>query len=317
MLNISVCIRVTLVVLFLSHCIFVYAEDNNRYPRYTASAYTVERGSYPWIAKVNHQDYTCTGILATDRHVITAAHCLRDRVPVSSLVVQFNNASENFEVRGKRFVNHPVYRHEREGDAYSEQHDIAIIELDQPVNLSVPDINLDDFDCDDVFNITMPMAAGYRSRSTLKITPPLNWENGLGCNATDPGAEATYYTLTYEGIGQPGDSGGPLFNIVDDRLTIYGIARGVRGKAPQPPGTDIYFTKLSLNSDFLVQYLGDDLMGISGSDTGWNTVPTRPPSITSQPSPVTKEATSSARKGASLSVIPLMYWLTTFKFLRT
>ena len=42
-----------------------------------ASPYIEEPlGTFPWIVKVNSDAWQCSGFLASNKHVITAAHCL-------------------------------------------------------------------------------------------------------------------------------------------------------------------------------------------------------------------------------------------------
>ncbi|KAF2903321.1 hypothetical protein ILUMI_02866 [Ignelater luminosus] len=104
---------------------------------------TIEEGEFPWMASLMYQlrnidyKYICRGTLVSNRHVVTAAHCVHSRnVNISSIEdlivvlgqVNLRNWPLKTVVRGvERYIEHPDYREETcDGD-------IAIFELKEPV----------------------------------------------------------------------------------------------------------------------------------------------------------------------------------------
>ncbi|KAF9796699.1 hypothetical protein SFRURICE_008109 [Spodoptera frugiperda] len=107
-------------------------------------------GDFPWIARLGYLeddeiDYMCGGALVTDRHVVTAAHCVQksDYGLVLTTVrlgehdtrtdpdCELKVCAPAVQDRGiKRIISHPQF------NKPAFHNDVAIIELDKPVTLN-------------------------------------------------------------------------------------------------------------------------------------------------------------------------------------
>ncbi|XP_035449113.2 phenoloxidase-activating factor 1 isoform X2 [Spodoptera frugiperda] len=107
-------------------------------------------GDFPWIARLGYIeddeiDYMCGGALVTDRHVVTAAHCVQksDYGLVLTTVrlgehdtrtdpdCELKVCAPAVQDRGiKRIISHPQF------NKPAFHNDVAIIELDKPVTLN-------------------------------------------------------------------------------------------------------------------------------------------------------------------------------------
>ncbi|XP_031770069.2 CLIP domain-containing serine protease HP8-like isoform X2 [Galleria mellonella] len=107
-------------------------------------------GQFPWIARLGYTheddlDWLCGGVLVSDQHVITAAHCLLsadDGYELSSVRLGEHNTETNPDCqinvcappvqdrKVKSIKNHPLF------NKPAFHNDIAIIELESPVELN-------------------------------------------------------------------------------------------------------------------------------------------------------------------------------------
>jgi len=125
-------------------------------------------GSWPWIAAigynidVNKTEYLCGGTLITKRHVVTAAHCIRDdldHVLLGELILE--DDSDGAKPQKLTVVNvtrHPKY------DSRAYHNDIAILELEKdfkPSDKISPICLTDDPDIVKKFEDTAVKIAGW------------------------------------------------------------------------------------------------------------------------------------------------------------
>ena len=98
--------------------------------------YTAVTSSWPWIVALvtNNGNSLCSGFLISDRHVVTAAHCLNASLPPTSIQVyggiQSLSTRDNGQLRGvASFIIHPSY-----SISPTIINDIAVMTLTVPFN---------------------------------------------------------------------------------------------------------------------------------------------------------------------------------------
>ena len=209
----------------------------NRPERYTPPFNREMLGAYPWIAQISPSK--CTAFLISNQHVLTSAHCLSRKPSYENLTVHFLNALTPFAVKSRRFISNPkanLYR--------VDQYDIAILELENSLELSTPELDLEQYTCTELFQIINSVAAGYQSEDFLRSVE-LTWQ--LPC----PTSTDYIYTLKYSGNGQGGDSGSPLFYHSANLPYVIGLHEGSEVFDGEPN----YYVSLSNNSDFINKYI--------------------------------------------------------------
>ena len=188
----------------------VFSETNSRSKRFSEPSTNVQIETFPWITRLFHaKGPRCSSIFVSDRHLLTAAHCLIPESKTENLEAAFLNAAEPFKIRAVRYIILPDYY----GDSSYLRFitDLAIIELESPI-LSITPPNI-------VFSVTCfkhsptipnPVSAGYAD-GELKLAE-LKWVSRCDRN----------YQLTYSGSSQDGDSGAPLFYVADNEAYVLG-----------------------------------------------------------------------------------------------
>ncbi|KAM7355457.1 venom protease-like [Cochliomyia hominivorax] len=137
----------------------------------------IKKGSWPWVALLGYDDklspFKCGGTLITARHVITAAHCLTDKlnfVRLGDHDLTTDNEISHIDIKIERMEKHPDYN-ETNGRS-----DIAILYLEHNVQLT-----------ESINPICMPTTSELRQKSYLHYTPFIaGWgktmEGGISAN---------------------------------------------------------------------------------------------------------------------------------------
>ena len=162
------------------------------------------------VALYTEQGGRCTGVYVGGRVVLTAAHCLADRPPLSAITIKFGTNVRSPEVvtGAERYGIHPLYCPSRECDG--DNFDVAFIQLakEHPF-VALPQVVNDQAVWDETMTPGRTITAvgfGYDDEDTLGIKRRVE--------ATITGLSPLGLEFSAGGDGVDtcqGDSGGPVF----------------------------------------------------------------------------------------------------------
>jgi len=189
--------------------------------------------SWPWMVSLQLRDHFCGGALIDTRHVLTAAHCLTSVVDHQIRVITGLHERTNLNTgRTQNIAVSRVFMHEQY-NSITQNHDIAILRLAQPVQLNnyVSLICLPGPDPPESAAVTV---AGWGTM--LKNTPlatKLQQVTVKVANIQASAAYPAYFNVQQQiGAGIPnvggkdscqGDSGGPLMYNSNGQWYISGV----------------------------------------------------------------------------------------------
>ncbi|XP_042880141.1 serine protease filzig-like [Penaeus japonicus] len=197
---------------------------------------------FPWqVALVYRNKFFCGGSLISDRHILTAAHCVFgsfsagiDRLRVSLGDHDLSTKNESNHIVGK--VKHIHWN--LHYNPHSTIHDIALMELEEPVTFryGISAVKLPS-DLDDLYEGENATVSGWGRYSVrLKATSPVlksftgplmniskcveAWNKFPGISARSPNHVCLDVTM---GTPCHGDSGGPLVMCSGTQCTQIGV----------------------------------------------------------------------------------------------
>lgn len=242
-------------------------------------------GSWPWIAALGYQDvnrdgdlrndplsWWCGGALITDRHVVTAAHCVKNNRVNSKLVaVRLGELDMNPDVAdGATPVDIPIERtfvHSKYS-TFDNTNDIALLKLQYPVTFSkfIQPICL--LSASELNNInlakTMPYVAGWGSTKSHQNDERKAPAVTSLMEVQVPIVNSTECRENYKNYR----------NVIDDRVICAGYAKGGKDSCRGDSGGPLMWPKKE-------QYF---LMGVVSYGTKVCGQPNSPGVYTSVPS---------------------------------
>lgn len=117
---------------------------DGQHPFRVVNGWPADQGEWPWIAALlNNGRQFCGGSLITDRHILTAAHCVAHmskndvanlKVRLGDHLIKTSGETEVFESAAARVVRHKEFTQQ------TLHKDVAIISLKTPVPADLPNV---------------------------------------------------------------------------------------------------------------------------------------------------------------------------------
>ncbi|XP_068230472.1 transmembrane protease serine 9-like [Palaemon carinicauda] len=220
-----------------------------------------EAGEYPWQAAITPRKVRtpiCGASLLNNKYVITAAHCV-DAVPDFSVLFaehDYLSVSKVLIRAPARVSVHPDY------DASTQINDLAIIELDSPINLDAADIAAKPICLPDPatdFTGMTAIATGWGATSETGLPSSTLQEVEITVASDSDCSSGPSILCAGESEGGKdtcvGDDGGPLIVEVDGRYVLAGVTNIKRRCAR--PGSLGKYTRVQSSLDWITAEISD------------------------------------------------------------
>jgi len=235
-------------------------------------------GAWPWITLLGFRDpnngkveYLCGGALITDQHVITAAHCVKDKDDLYSVRVGEHDVNSEKDGASPQEIRIAAKMPHEKFDSVSFQNDIAILKLSQKVKLT-PEVQpiclpKEKSISNRNFDKTKPFVAGWGATSfngpssgTLKevqipVVTKQSCTEAYKKFRTVVVDESVICAGTARGgiDACQGDSGGPLMLSEAERFYLVGVVSfGFKCAEPGYPGV---YTRITHYMDWIASKL--------------------------------------------------------------
>lgn len=163
--------------------------------------------------KTNGYNYVCSGVAVAPKKILTAAHCLDDARSVS-VVKQKSTGYRNTYVMVLDYEQHPDY----DRDYSFFLNDIGILYLNEEVLPEEEIISLREIDpTKNVFRIGFGARDGRNVMNLFELAPPIYRYDSY------------FYLYDYNSFS--GDSGGPLFQKIENEYYLVGIHSTLEGRS--------------------------------------------------------------------------------------